>query len=64
MVWVVFGWFGWFLAGLGGFWLVSNFSSNVIVTYRPCTSPDCLQTFHLLGLYQSHSKSNQIGVVF
>ena len=20
--WVVFGWFGWFLAGLGGFWLV------------------------------------------
>ena len=39
--WVVFGWFGWFLvglggfwlvwvvfAGLGGFWLVSYFSSN------------------------------------
>ena len=24
----IFGWFGWFLDGLAGFWLVSNFSNN------------------------------------
>ena len=41
--WVVcldFGWFAWFLGGLGGFWLDSYFRiSGVLVILGPCLGP-------------------------
>ena len=30
-LWVVYGWFGWFVGGLDGLWVVSSFTANAYV---------------------------------
>lgn len=32
-LWMVFGWFGWFVGGLAYLWMVSSFTASVIFDY-------------------------------